>query len=133
MSPNFSLMIHNMGWAMNGTAVYYKINNQRRSDNRAPLRHYYIPRPHSHINLYIEYEFNYMKGTRMSYLLWALTMHGLCRIPANRPLQSIVNTLLDSDHFMRVPGFHQDKEGKSLVRKFFGQGQHKLSGFASTT
>ena len=29
------------------------------------LRHYfYIPRPHSHIKLYIEYDFNYMKGAR---------------------------------------------------------------------
>ena len=40
---------------------------QRRSDNRAPLRHYfYIPRPRSHINLYIEYmyDFNYMKGAQ---------------------------------------------------------------------
>ena len=35
------------------------------------LRHYfYIPRPRSHIKLYIEYDFNYMKGARMSYLLW---------------------------------------------------------------
>ena len=31
------------------------IMTQRRPDNRAPLRHYfYIPRPRSHINLYIE-------------------------------------------------------------------------------
>ena len=38
---------------------------QRRSDNRAPLRHYfYIPCPRSHINLYIEYDFNYMKGAQ---------------------------------------------------------------------
>ena len=38
---------------------------QRRADNRAPLRHYfYIPRPRSHINLYIEYDFNYMKGAQ---------------------------------------------------------------------
>ena len=38
---------------------------QRRSDNRAPLRHYfYIPRPRSHINLDIEYNFNYMKGAQ---------------------------------------------------------------------
>ena len=30
-----------------------------------PLRHYfYIPRPRSHINLYIEYDFNYMKGAQ---------------------------------------------------------------------
>ena len=35
------------------------------------LRHYfYIPRPRSHIKLYIEYDCNYMKGARMSYLLW---------------------------------------------------------------
>ena len=33
------------------------------------LRHYfYIPRPRSHKKLYIEYDFNYMKGARMSYL-----------------------------------------------------------------
>ena len=31
---------------------------------------FYIPRPCSHMKLYIEYDFNYMKGTRMSYLLW---------------------------------------------------------------
>ena len=36
----------------------------------SPLRHYfYIPRQRSHINLYVEYDFNYMKGARMSYLL----------------------------------------------------------------
>ena len=43
----------------------YIHTHQRRSDNRAPLRHYfYIPRPRSHINLYIEYDFNYMKGAQ---------------------------------------------------------------------
>ena len=50
------------------------------------LRHYfYIPRPRSHINLYIEYDFNYMKGARMSYLLWFEAsiagleqVHGVC-------------------------------------------------------
>ena len=48
------------------------VMNQRRFDNRAPLRHYfYIPRPRSYINLYIEYDFNYMKGARMLYLLWS--------------------------------------------------------------
>ena len=41
---------------------------QRRSDNYAPLRHYfYISRPCSHINLFFEYDCNYMKGARMSY------------------------------------------------------------------
>ena len=43
----------------------WTVLSQRRSDNRAPLRHYfYIPRPRSHINLYIEYNFNYMKGAK---------------------------------------------------------------------
>ena len=45
--------------------MLYSVLYQRRSDNRAPLRHYfYIPRPRSHINLYIEYHFNYMKGAQ---------------------------------------------------------------------
>ena len=39
--------------------------------NRARLRHsFYISRPRSHINLYIECDFNYKEGARMSYLLW---------------------------------------------------------------
>ena len=37
----------------------------QRTDKRAPLRHYfYIPRPRSHINLYIEHNFNYKKGAQ---------------------------------------------------------------------
>ena len=37
------------------------------------LSHYfYIPYPRCLIKLYIEYGFNYMKGARMSYLLWYL-------------------------------------------------------------
>ena len=38
--------------------------------NRAPLRHsFYVSRPCSHINLFIQGDFNYKKGARMSYLL----------------------------------------------------------------
>ena len=41
------------------------IYSQRRSDKRAPLRHCFcIPRPRSHINLYIEYDINYKKGAQ---------------------------------------------------------------------
>ena len=51
--------------AINNHMHVYTGGAQRRSDNRAPLRHYfYIPRPRSHINLYIEYDFNYMKGAQ---------------------------------------------------------------------
>ena len=54
---------YSMECTQKSTSSYLIILHQRRSDNRAPLRHYfYIPRPRSHINLYIEYDFNYMKG-----------------------------------------------------------------------
>ena len=44
------------------------------------LRHcFYNPPPCSHINSYIEYDINYTKGARMSYLLWASSSDSLLR------------------------------------------------------